>query len=518
MRRRTPSSIRRVCLTTTAIVAAGAVTVGVAQAISGGTSVPEGMYPFIARITLDAKACSGVLVAPSWVLTSSSCLTPALSGAPTQAATVAVGGNVNLATGAGHVTKITKVVRRTDREVVLAKLENEATGVQPIALSATAPQPGEALQVTGFGRGTTEWVPNRPRVAQFTVSAVNATTTALTSVNGVDTCKGDAGGPAFRTVNGAAELVGLNSTSWQHGCLDSTETRQGSTEVRVDGLGDWVRKQTVPTEVSCPNGAVIWAERPDGGLARYVHHSVADGGLSWTTPSGSIGGGWGGRMLAAPNGVVWDFHRNNGAGDPYADGTLKRWIWNGNWSGGAQVGSGWARYLTPEYKNRITIDEKGRIFMINDLGELRVFQWNDATGTWVNGVGEVVDTGWSKFNSITAAGDGVLYARADNGNLFRFKYDMAAHAWTQKDKPAGVGWQMFSEIFSPGGDILYGRGSIGPNPFGSGTVPVLRWYRHYDNTDTWAPAGSDGSGKPVGTGWDTETHISAEPNSCTLVQ
>ncbi|HEX8864891.1 MAG TPA: RICIN domain-containing protein, partial [Lentzea sp.] len=103
---------------------------------------------------------------------------------------------------------------------------------------------GEVLRVAGFGRTATEWVPDRPRTGQFTVTATTATTTQVVGNNGADTCKGDAGGPAFREVSGTPQLVGLSSTSWQHGCLAVTETRQGSTEARVDDLGPWVQSTT----------------------------------------------------------------------------------------------------------------------------------------------------------------------------------------------------------------------------------------------------------------------------------
>jgi hypothetical protein len=112
----------------------------------------------------------------------------------------------------------------------------------------------------------------------------------------------------------------------------------------------------------------------------------------------------------------------------------------------------------------------------------------------------------------------VLYARTPGGETFRFQYDMAARTWVQRDKPVGVGWQMFSEIFSPGGDILYGRGGYGRDPWSGASVPVLRLYRHSDNTDSWAPGDPDGGGKIVGTGWDTEIHVSAAPGSCVLVK
>jgi tachylectin/trypsin len=509
--------MRRSIVLSVTLLACGLLTATPAGAVSGGTAVPAGTHPFIARITTPAKACTAALIDPSWVLTSASCLTPTGSGAPSEAATITVG-DVDLGTGAGHTTKVTKVVRRTDRDVVLAKLENAATGVTPIALATTAPQGGETLQIAGFGRTATEWVPARPRVAPFTVAGVNGTTVSVSSADGVDTCKGDAGGPAFRLAGSTAQLVALHSGSWQHGCLDVTETRQGGTETRVDDLGEWIRKQTVPTPVSCPDGAAIWNARADGSLWRYVHLNPADGAISWSQPSNAIGSGWTGRTLAGKGGTIWDIHRNNGSADPYPSGTLKRWGYSTRtgWSGGDQVGSGWARYLTPEYGNRITVDQQNRIFMIDDQGQLRVYVWSDTTNWWVNGGGDTLDTGWARFDSITAAGDGVLYARKPTGELFRFQYDFATSAWTQRDKPVGAGWQMFSEIFSPGGDILYGRGSTGTSPFDGQTGPVLRWYRYSDNTDTWAPSGPDRMGVTIGSGWNSEIHVSAAPDSCKL--
>ncbi|KDN20889.1 tachylectin-related carbohydrate-binding protein [Amycolatopsis rifamycinica] len=511
-----PRGRTRLTALSVTLLAGGLLTVTPAEALSGGTVVPTGTHPFLARIATPAKACSGALVDPSWILTSASCLTATGSGAPSEAATVAVG-DVDLSTGAGFTTTLTKVVRRTDRDVVLAKLEKPATGVSSIALGS-APQAGETLQVAGFGRTATEWVPARPRVAPFTVSGVSGSTVSVSSADGTDACKGDAGGPAFRLSGGTAQLVALSSTSWQHGCLDVTETRSGGTETRVDDLGEWIRQQTVPTPVSCPSGAAIWTARADGSLWRYVHLRPVDGAVVWAQPRDAIGSGWTGRVLAGKGGVIWDIHRNSGAGDPYPNGSLKRWVYSttSGWSGGGQVGSGWGRYLTAEYKNRIAVDENNRIFMIDDQGQLKYYLWDDTTGWWVNGAGTVLDTGWSRFDSITAAGDGVLYARKPGGELFRFKYDFAASAWTQRDKAVGVGWQMFSEIFSPGGDILYGRGSTGTSPFDGRTGPVLRWYRYTDNVDTWAPSGPDHMGVTIGSGWNTEIHVTAAPDSCRL--
>lgn len=215
---------RRVALGTVAAVAVGLAGAGAVQALSGGTEVPQGTYPWLVKVSSPTAACSGSLVAPQWVLTASRC-------APAQVSVV------------GKTIRVMKVVERTDRDVALVKLQVPVVNVAPVALGS-APVAGETLRIGGFGRTVTEWVPDRPRTALFTVGSTTATTASVTGNDGVDTCKGDAGGPAFREVNGAPQLVGVNSASWQHGCLAVTETRLGSTEARVDDLGSWVQATT----------------------------------------------------------------------------------------------------------------------------------------------------------------------------------------------------------------------------------------------------------------------------------
>jgi len=510
---------RRVAVLAAVALAGGLLSAGAAHGISGGVAVPDGSFPFVARVTMEGRGCSGALIATEWVITAASCFRDnPQGGVPAKPTTVTVG-NVNLATGAGRAVPVVKLVRRPDRDVMLAKLAVPVTDVGLLALGTTAPVQGEVLTVAGFGRTATDWVPDRPRVAPFTVGAVTGSTAVMTGANGVDTCKGDAGGPAFREVSGRAELIAVSSTSWQHGCLLVTEARQGSTQARTDDLVAWVNQSIVPTAVQCGTGAPIWSVRTDGSFWLYKHNDPAGGTFAWDQPVAAIGQGWFGRIVAAPGGVIWDVHKRVNTSDPEADGVLKRWVWTGTgWTGGGQVGSGWQAHLTPEARNLITVDDQGRLYTVNSQGELRSFIWNTQTNTWANPAGDLLDTGWGRFNSITAAGDGVIYAREPAGSMFRFQYDTAGHAWVQRDKASGVGWQTFREIFSPGADILYGRGGVGPDPGTGATVPVLRWYRYSANTDTWAPGASDGGGKVVGLGWDTEIHVAAMSASCFLVK
>ncbi len=194
-------------------------------------------------------------------------------------------------------------------------------------------------------------------------------------------------------------------------------------------------------------------------------------------------------------------------------GELRRYRWNGSgwdtFEGGAHyrvVGNGWSRYSQAEHRNKVTVDEKGRLYEINDAGHLEVFIWDDAINGWTpeTGGGKVIDTGWDQYDLLVAAGDGVLYARKPDGVLFRFRYHASSDRFPQYNLPVGHGWQMFNRIFSPGGDILYGtRADNGGE---------LLWYRYFEDTNTWVR----NVGTLVGHGWFGELDVVATTDDCRL--
>jgi hypothetical protein len=248
IRRAGIAAVAVTCVATSLLASASA------QAISGGTPAADGTYGFVAKIMMDGRACTGALIDPQWVVTASSCFpeNAQQAGVPAKPATATVG-RTNLTTTTGQVVRIAGLVPRPDRNLVLAKLGSPITDVAPIPLATTAAASGSAVKVAGFGRTATEWVPDQLRVAPLLAAAATDTTLALTSDTGIDTCLGDAGGPAMREANGRLELVGVHSASWQHGCLAVTETRQGSTESRVDNIADWIVQQIQPRPVQFKN-------------------------------------------------------------------------------------------------------------------------------------------------------------------------------------------------------------------------------------------------------------------------
>lgn len=235
-------------------MAAVASPAGPAFGIAGGSAAPADRFGFVADVKVGnaVRGCSGALVDPEWVVTAKSCFAegagPVPSGPPAQPTTVTVGREDLTAIGKGQVRAVTHLAPHPARDLLLAKLASPVVDIVPVRISTTAPAAGEVLQVAGFGRTTTEWMPERLHTAPFAVQAVSA---GAVEVAGDPTapaslCKGDAGGPALRGSDAGVELVAVHNASWQGRCLGTgaSETRTGASEARIDNVREWLR-QTV---------------------------------------------------------------------------------------------------------------------------------------------------------------------------------------------------------------------------------------------------------------------------------
>jgi hypothetical protein len=284
---------------------AGAVAAGLsadpALAVTGGAPVPAGTYGFAAKIEVgDAKSCSGVLVAPRWVLTVKTCFAAAgqTPTSPPAVPTTATVGRTDLTKDDGHVLAVDRLAPHADRNLVLAHLAKAAKGVTPIQIATSPPTVGATIRMAGYGRTATEWIPDQLHAAAVPVKAVSAGAVELGGdAGGPAACKGDSGGPVFGETTGPA-LLAIVTGGWQGGCLGEPETRRGTTAVRVDDVAGWIATTAVEPTVKPPvhsdnNGlASRWADFDGDGNVDYLLISPSGAVRAYLNRGGNDKGGW----------------------------------------------------------------------------------------------------------------------------------------------------------------------------------------------------------------------------------
>ena len=346
-----PSRARRsgllaAAVLTTALVVPGAPAFGIAA----GTPAAAGSYGFVAKIDIGTvtgggRSCTGSLVDAQWVLTATDCFAegtqPVAAGAPTRPTTATIG-RVDLAdTTAGQVRPVVALVPHAGRNVVLARLARPVD-IAPVAIGTTAPTEGDVLRVAGYGRTATEWVPGRLHTATFDVTGVAGGLTTITgqAPGQASPCKGDAGGPALRETAGRVELVAVNHTSWQNGCLGVTETRQGAVETRVDDIADWIRQYVPGGPAADARADVTLAYAyADGALAPFTFTTGPTGAMSPRSGYKSAAGAYDGAKVRVARG---DFN-----GDRIIDQAVLRGAPDGGFSLDTFLARADGSYLPP---------------------------------------------------------------------------------------------------------------------------------------------------------------------------
>ena len=321
-------------------------------------SLPAGSpspRPYVAKVTVGDRGCSGVLVHKWWVLTAKTCFSGDGNVGAVPAGTKVVVGRADLNQSGGADRTIARLVARTDRDVVMAKLDTPVNDIAPVAVATPAPAAGATVVAAGYGQTAADWGATTLRSLNMSVSAVSAGRLELTRAAGTatSTCEGDAGGPTLQVAGDVTELVAVHTASHQAGCFGVSATTDTAVETRIDDIAGWI-KDVVKVPAGDYDGDGMWdlLAMDTTGDAMYFMRNVSGADGPNLAAKQRMNTGW--RTVGRHWLVDWD---NDGYDDIVGlNGTDEMYGWRNTTvfpdasNGGLQsLGTGWSTVVDPVF-------------------------------------------------------------------------------------------------------------------------------------------------------------------------